>query len=73
MHIKRFLNRGASATIVNVYEHIATVVDTMLISIKCTLEVKRAPIITFLYTTNLFSAVRRRISRIALWNNHKCI
>ena len=48
-HIKRFLNSGASATIVDVYEHISTVEDRRLTSIKRTLVVKRASIITSPY------------------------
>ena len=72
-HIKRFLNREASATIVDVNEHSATVADRRLTSIKCTLEVERASKITLLYPTDLFSAVHRRASRIALWKLTKCI
>ena len=70
-HIKRFLNRGARATTVDVYDHISTVADRRFTSIKCTLEVELASIITSLYPTELFSAVHRRISRIALWKTHK--
>ena len=61
-----------SATNVDVYEHIATVADPRLTSITCTLEVEKASIITSLYPTDLYSAVHRQISRIALWKTHKC-